>query len=103
LPNCGLLRALYLLQKARGGETAWLFAWELDVADSSLQALLGRLPRRLLAPRRGGPVYPQDRLGTRAPRLASPDAHTPLLALVPCEAMIDQAWALFEGLEPPAF
>ena len=38
-------------------------------------------------------MHPQDFLGAPAPRLASHDAQTPLLALVPCEAMTGQAWA----------
>jgi hypothetical protein len=78
-------------QQSPVGESAPFFAWESDATDSSLQALLGRLPRRLLAPWHGGPVHAQDFLGARAPRLASPAAHAPLLALGPCEAMTDQA------------
>src|SRR5689334_7200874 len=78
----------YLAQKALAARRRFL-ARESDAEDSSLQALLGGLPWRLLAPRRGGPVHSQDCFGPPAPRLASHDAHPPLLALVPCEAMTD--------------
>jgi hypothetical protein len=39
-------------------------------------------------------VHPQYFLGPPAPLLASVDAHPPILALVPCEAMIGHVLAL---------
>jgi hypothetical protein len=42
-------------------------------------------------------VHPQYFPGAPAPRLASPDAHTPLLALVSCEAMIGHVLACPTG------